>query len=253
MFKIENLFYCPVKSVSFASSQSLNVVKNKGINNDRIFAFVYNLTLNQIKNFQNDHLSRKLNNFITLKNSPELNQYNFNFIENKLILKKKTEEIIAIDPYLKDEQVVLSNLISQLINKNKKIDFLIDKKNPFFDTMPNNSISLINKNSFYDFEKKILTNIEFERFRANIYIGGLDAWEERKWLGKTIRINKINFLVTEEIPRCSATNLKPKTDNITINLPNQLKKTYDHINMGIYLVPLNDGEVSIENEIKIND
>ena len=119
--------------------------------------------------------------------------------------------------------------------------------------MPNNSISLINKNSINDFENKISTNIEFQRFRANIYISGLNAWEERNWLGKTININNVHFLVSDEIPRCSATNLKPNTDNITINLPNQLKKTYDHTNMGVYLIPLNDGEISIDNKINLND
>ena len=253
MFKIENLFYCPVKSISFTDSQSLKVLKNKGINNDRIFAFVYNLDLDKIKIFQNDPQSRKLNNFITLKNSPELNQYNFIFIKNKLVLRKKLEEIISVDPYSKNEQVILSNKISQLLKKSKKVNFLIDKKNPFFDTMPNNSISLINKNSINDFENKILTNIEFQRFRANIYISGPNAWEERNWLGKTININNVNFLVSDEIPRCSATNLQPNTDNITINLPNQLKKTYDHTNMGVYLIPLNDGEISIDNEINLND
>ena len=253
MFKIENLFYCPVKSISFTDSQSLKVLKNKGINNDRIFAFVYNLDLDKIKTFQNDPQSRNLNNFVTLKNSPELNQYNFIYIKNKLVLRKKLEEIISVDPYSRNEQIILSNKISHLLKKSKKINFLIDKKNPFFDTMPNNSISLINKKSINDFEKKILTNIEFQRFRANIYISGPNAWEERNWLGKTININNVNFLVSDEIPRCSTTSLQPNTDNITINLPNQLKKTYDHTNMGVYLIPLNDGEISIDNEINLND
>jgi uncharacterized protein YcbX len=253
LFKIENLFYCPVKSISFTDSHSLKVLKNKGICNDRIFAFVYNLDSNNIKIFQNHPQLRKLNNFVTLKNSPELNQYNFILYQNKLILRKKSEEIISVDPYSKNEQIILSNKISQLLKKNKKINFLIDKMNPFFDTMPNNSISLINKNSINDLENKILTNIEFQRFRGNIYISGPKAWEERNWLGKTIKINNVNFLVSDEIPRCSATNLKPNTDNITINLPNKLKKTYDHNNMGVYLIPLSDGEISIDNEINLND
>ena len=52
--------------------------------------------------------------------------------------------------------------------------------------------------------------------------------------------------------RCSATNLKPKTSNITMNLPNLLKKTYDHINMGIFLIPQNNGNIFCDDEIKIN-
>ena len=253
MIKIENLFYSPVKSISFEESESLNVLTDRGIESDRIFAFVQNLDSNSIKNLIEDPKSRKLNNFLTLKNSPELNQYNFTYAKNKLILKKKDEIIITINPFSKNEKKLLCDKINQIILKDKKLDLLMDEKNPFFDTMPNNSISLINKKSISDFSNKISTNIEIERFRANIYIDGIAAWEERDWIGKTININNINFFVSDEISRCSATNLKPSTDIVTINLPNQLKKTYDHINMGLYIVPQQNGVISKEDKIIIHD
>ena len=253
MIKIENLFYSPVKSISFEESESLNVLTDRGIESDRIFAFVQNLDSNSIKNLIEDPKSRKLNNFLTLKNSPELNQYNFTYAKNKLILKKMDEIIISINPFSKNEKKLLCDKINQIILKDKKLDFLMDEKNPFFDTMPNNSISLINKKSISDFSNKISTNIEIERFRANIYIDGLDAWKERDWIGKTININNIKFFVSDEISRCSATNLKPSSDIVTINLPNQLKKTYDHINMGLYIVPQQNGVISKEDKIIIHD
>ena len=253
MIKIENLFYSPVKSISFTESEFLNVLKDKGIQSDRIFAFVQNLDSTSIKNLIEDPKFRKLNNFITLKNTPELNKYNFIYIKDKLILKKQDEIIISINPFLENEKKLLCDKINHIIIKNKKLDFLMDEKNPFFDTMPDNSISLVNKKSVTDFSMKILSDIEFERFRANIYIDGLAAWEERNWIGKTIKINNIDFFVSSEISRCSATNLKPSTDIVTINLPNQLKKTYDHINMGIYLVPLQNGVISRNDKIIIYD
>ena len=151
---IENLFYCPVKSISFIKSKSLQIIKNKGIKNDRIFAFVQNQEQSKISILLNNPQSRKLNNFVTLKNTPELNKFNFTFIENKLILREHTKEIISINPYSEDDQILISKKLSDLIIKEKKIDFVFDKINPFFDTMPNNSISLINKNSINDFEKK---------------------------------------------------------------------------------------------------
>jgi len=250
---IKNLFFCPVKSISFTEVKNLKIIENKGIENDRIFAFVQNQDQSKIKLLINNPDSRKLNNFVTLKNSPELNKYNFTFIDNKLILRENKKEILSINPYSTDQQTIISKKIRDLIHKEKKIDFIIDKKNPFFDTMPNNSISLININSINHFENKIFTKIEFERFRGNIYVNNLNPWEERSWVGKTIKINNINFFVTSEIPRCSATNLKPNTDNQTLNLPNMLKKTYNHINMGVYLIPKNNGTISIENKIHINE
>ena len=253
MIKIENLFYSPVKSISFTESDSLNVLKGKGIESDRIFAFVQNMDSSKIKNLIEDPKSRKLNNFITLKNTPELNKYNFTYIKDKLILKKQDEIIIIINPLSDNEKKLLCEKVSQIITKDKRLDFLMDEKNPFFDTMPDNSISLINKKSINDFSKKISTDIEFERFRANIYIDGLAAWEERNWIGKTIKINNVDFVVSDEISRCSATNLRPSTDIVTINLPNELKKIYDHINMGLYLVPQQNGVISKEDKIIIHD
>ena len=253
MIKIENLFYSPVKSISFEESESLKVLRGRGIESDRIFAFVQNLDSTFIKHLIEDPKSRKLNNFVTLKNYPELNQYNFTYAKDKLILKKQDEIIITINPFFENEKILLCDKITQIIQKDKKLDLLMDEKNPFFDTMPNNSISLINKKSISDFSNKISTNIEIERFRANIYIDGLAAWKERDWIGKTININNIKFFVSDEISRCSATNLKPSTDIVTINLPNQLKKTYDHINMGLYIVPQQNGVISKEDKIIIHD
>ena len=116
---IENLFYCPVKSISFTESKSLQIIKNKGIENDRVFAFVQNQDKNKTEILINDPQSRKLNNFVTLKNTPELNKFNFIYSDNKLILRERTKEIISINPYSKDEQNLISEKISNYITKKK--------------------------------------------------------------------------------------------------------------------------------------
>ena len=45
-----------------------------------------------------------------------------------------------------------------------------------------------------------------------------------KWIGKTIKINDIYFKVEKNIPRCVAINLKPNTDDNSLNLLQLLKK-----------------------------
>ena len=87
----------------------------------------------------------------------------------------------------------------------------------------------------------------------NAWVQTLDKWEERKLVGKVLSINDIKFKVIKEIPRCSATNIKPKTSDINLNIPLNLKKIYNHINLGIYLDPLNDGKINKGDLIKINE
>ena len=141
----------------------------------------------------------------------------------------------------------LENSLSQPISLLKNIDF------PFYDTSHSNnifnSISLINLNSIKDFEKKINERVEHQRFRANFYVDGIDAWEERNWIGKIIKINNVSFKVEKNIPRCVAINLKPKTDDNALNLLKSLKKTYNHFDMGIYLTAISDGNIEVGNKI----
>ena len=136
--------------------------------------------------------------------------------------------------------------------------FLLKNENyPFFDTTHSNkisnSISLININSIKDLEKKTKKTIEFERFRGNLYIDGIKPWQERNWIKKIIKINDVSYKVEKNIARCSAINLEPNTDNATINLPMILKKYYNHIDMGVYLTPLDDGEINIGDQVILDE
>ena len=51
--KIKNLYFSPVKSLSFNNVDNLEIIKNIGIKNDRIFAFTNNLNLKDIELIKN--------------------------------------------------------------------------------------------------------------------------------------------------------------------------------------------------------
>ena len=249
---ISNLFYSPVKSISFSNSNNLIVQKNLGIKNDRIFSFTRNIDKKKSIELENNPKKRNLHYFLTLKNSPFLNKYDFEFKDDQLSLMLENNLINSISTKNRDNFDIISQ---ELMNREKLIKhpiYLIhNDKFPFFDTMPDNSISLINLSSVEDFENKISLKIEYERFRGNIYMKGAPPWKEFEWIGKKININNCHFLVTDKIPRCSATNLKPGEVKDDINLPLKLRKVYGHINMGVYLIPLNDGMINIDNEVKL--
>ena len=252
---ISSIYFSPVKSLSFTNIKSSIIKKDFGIVNDRSFAFSRTIDSKKAFIIEKNPSERKLNNFLTLKNSPVLNKYNFEYKNNKLILKlgdKQLLSIIADDP---EQKSILVNKILELENSLTKPIFLLQSNiTPFFDTSHSNkifnSISLINLNSIKDFEKKINQKIELERFRGNFYIEGLEAWEERKWIGKIIKINNISFKVEKNIPRCTAISLKPETDISDINLLKELKKNYDHFDMGVYLRLVDEGKIEVGNKLE---
>ena len=224
--------------------------------NDRIFAFSRGVDSEKAKIIEKNPKERKLNNFLTLKNSPVLNKYNFSYDGNKLKLILDDEEIISISADDQNEQTLLSKKLLKLESTlASPIILLKNNDYPFYDTSHSNnvfnSISLINLNSIKDFENKIDKDVEFQRFRGNIYIDGISAWDERNWINKIIKINNTSFKVEKNIPRCVAINLKPKTDDNSLNLLNSLKKTYNHFDMGVYLTALNDGKINVGDKIEL--
>ena len=258
---ISSIHYCPVKSVSFQSVDSCEIKKNIGIVGDRIFAFSKGLDENKVKLFEKSPEERKgkWNKILTLKNSPVLNKYNFIFKDNNLTLTFEDKEILTIDINQLSERERLVNKIIELESSLKEpIVLMKNKEFPFFDTSVSNkvnftnSISLLNIQSINDFQNKIDKKFEISRFRGNIYVDGITAWQERNWIGKIIKIKNISFKVEKNIPRCVAINLKPKTDDNSLNLLKSLKKTYNHFDMGIYLTSLDDGKIEIGNKIEVS-
>ena len=255
---ISSIHFSPIKSLSFTNIESCEIKKNLGILNDRKFAFSRVIDAEKALLIEKNPNERKLNNFLSLKNSPVLNKYNFTYKDNKLALIFDGKEQISITADDIDQRSKLINKLIDLESSLKKPMFLLQNKEfPFYDTSNSNkvfnSISLINLNSIEDFEKRINQKVEFQRFRGNFYIDGIDAWEERNWIGKNIKINNVLFKVERNIPRCVAINLKPKTDKSDLNLLQSLKEAYNHFDMGIYLRSLNDGKIKVGNAIKIEN
>jgi uncharacterized protein YcbX len=257
---ISSINYCPVKSVSFQSLQNCKIKKNIGIKGDRTFAFAKDLNLDQAQLFEKspDERKGKWNKILTLKNSPALNKYNFVFKDEKLTLTLKDKEILTADINKIDEREALSYKLTELENSLKQpIVLMKNNEFPFFDTSISkkvnfvNSVSLLNIQSINDFQTKIDKKIETSVFRGNICIDGIEPWREREWIGKIIKINNVSFKVEKNIPRCVAINLRPKTDDNSFNLLQSLKKTYNHFDMGIYITPLDDGEINIGNTLNL--
>jgi uncharacterized protein YcbX len=64
------------------------------------------------------------------------------------------------------------------------------------------------------------------RFRSNIAIAGVRAWEEHEWLGRRLRIGEVEFEVVRLKTRCLATHANPRTGERDIRIMQVLMKAF---------------------------
>ena len=114
------------------------------------------------------------------------------------------------------------------------------RRHHFFD-VPKPFVSLINLETLKELERHTAKPLHPHRFRANIYVSGLPAWEETTWEGRELLLNgKPAFIAREQIGRCVATEVNPETGERDVVIPRMLLTTYGHKNCGLYLEPIAD-------------
>ena len=119
----------------------------------------------------------------------------------------------------------------------------------FFD-VPEPYLSVINIETIRDISRITGLNLDPVRFRANIYIEGLPAWEEFNWLEGEICVSGAPaFFAAERIGRCIATGVNPATGERDAHIPRALLDTYGHKDCGLYLRPVTDVTITPGDEI----
>src|SRR5210317_395550 len=108
---VSSIHFSPIKSLSFQSASTAIIKKDIGFEEDRIFAFSRAIDMALAKTIEKDPSERELIHFLTLKNSPALNKYDFKY-ENGMISISKDDEQISIHPI--EDKEAISKEISKL-------------------------------------------------------------------------------------------------------------------------------------------
>lgn len=72
------------------------------------------------------------------------------------------------------------------------------------------------------------------RFRANLWLDGLDPWEELGWIGGEIAVGEARLRIIRRCERCNATAASPETGARDVQVPALLRRRLGHMDFGVY-------------------
>jgi uncharacterized protein YcbX len=121
-----------------------------------------------------------------------------------------------------------------------------------FSDVPSRCVHLINLESVRDLARKIGKPVDPLRFRANIVLDGVPAWQELGWTGHTLEIGGVVLEVFKRTQRCDATNVDPATAARDMAIPANLMRHWGHSDFGVYAMVKRGGEIACGQAVSLS-
>ncbi len=112
-------------------------------------------------------------------------------------------------------------------------------------------LHIVNLASVREVERTLGRPVDPLRFRANVYLDGVEPWSELKWLGKDIEAGPVRLSVFARTQRCDATNVDPSTGARDMAIPPTLQRTWGHADFGVYAKVASAGTVGLGAPVKV--
>ncbi|MGE3961676.1 MAG: MOSC domain-containing protein [Dehalococcoidia bacterium] len=113
-----------------------------------------------------------------------------------------------------------------------------DGRTSQFQDRPRGFISVHGRGSVLALAEALGTEVDERRFRSNIAVEGLSAWDELAWAGR-VRVGEAEFRVSHHIVRCLATHANPDTGERDAPVMTTLTRTFgqEQPTLGTLLLP----------------
>ena len=120
---------------------------------------------------------------------------------------------------------------------------LTDQANPYISIIGNASLAALSQAAGQPLQQ--------ERFRANVWLNGLEPWEEFNWIGHTIQIGGATLRVDARIGRCVATTANPASGKIDVDTLALLRENWGHKDLGVFAEVISGGKVAVNDNVKV--
>lgn len=113
-----------------------------------------------------------------------------------------------------------------------------------FSDMAAKCLHIVNLASVRDLERTVGQRVDPLRFRANLYLDGLEPWQELDWLDCDVIVGSTRLGVFHRTRRCDATNVDPASGARDMAIPSTLLRTWGHADFGVYAKVIAAGRIA---------
>jgi uncharacterized protein len=113
------------------------------------------------------------------------------------------------------------------------------------------SVAILNLASLAALSDATGRHLAMERFRGNVWLGGLEPWEEFGWIGREIALGGARLRVVQRITRCKATGVDPDTGRPDADTLGTLELGWGHRDFGIYAEVIEGGPIAVGDPARV--
>ena len=218
------LYRYPVKGFTAETCGSLTVLDEGRIAGDRVLGVRFADT-----SAADDTWGRK-SGMLVLMNTPGLARLCVKFDEKESRLQVSSETSVLADEALTPEgrqrigaalaRYALELAENPLTGHPERLPLRVigDGRSPRYHDEEPGRVTLHGRGSLEALQAAVGGDVSEIRFRSNIAVDGLAAWDELDWVGRGVRIGVVEFDVVSPKTRCLATHANPVTGERDIDM-----------------------------------
>jgi uncharacterized protein YcbX len=261
MAHVAALYRYPVKGFTPESRESLDVTEDGRIAGDRVLGFRFADTPEP-----DDAWGRK-HGMLVLMNTPGIARLRLSFDDAAMRLRIMHDgDVVADEALDADGRRRITEAVGTFAAELEEsplaghpehlpLRLIGDGATSRYQDRPDGYVTLHGRSSVAALGDALGEEIDERRFRSNVAVEGLEAFEEQAWMGKTLRIGSLWFRVELPIRRCLATHANPETGERDQPVLTTLTRAFDQDEptLAVALVPLGSGTLRVGDELALED
>jgi hypothetical protein len=241
--RLAHIYRYPVKGLTPEPLERVNLVRGQGLPHDRRFALAHGTTA--FDPAAPEWLPKT--SFLMLMRNERLARLRTHFDEATSVLTIERDGRTVAKGNLGDQagRLVIEQFFAAYMGEAARGQpRVVSSPGHNFSDVNRKVLSIINLASVKDLERVTGAPVDPVRFRGNLLVEGLPAWQEFQWAGKEFSVGGVPVRWVKRIQRCAATSVNPETARRDINVVQSLVRGYGHPDMGIYVEVLKDGAIA---------